>query len=112
MTTALEGAIPENVRLTRKERELLDELASHANCVLSRGYLLRNVWGYSDEARTRTVDVHIRRLRKKLERAPAVRIYTVFGQGYVMEAGDAAVHMGINGQAHAPNGTPAALSGR
>jgi DNA-binding response OmpR family regulator len=109
MTTAPVGVVPENVRLTRKERELLDELASHANCVLSRGYLLRNVWGYSDEARTRTVDVHIRRLRKKLERATAVRIFTVFGQGYVMEARDGAMHAGVNSLVHAGNGTEAAL---
>ncbi len=77
--------MPTNVRFTRKEKELFEALASNANRILSRTYLLRNVWGYSDEAQTRTVDVHIRRLRKKLETSPSLRIYTVFGKGYVME---------------------------
>ena len=86
MTTDFEQAIPPQTRFTRKERELLEALADNANCILSRSYLLRNVWGYSEEARSRTVDIHIRRLRKKLEKSPTLKIYTVFGEGYVMES--------------------------
>ena len=89
MTTAMTNKIPTEIRFTRKERDLLNALAGHPNCILSRGYLLRNVWGYSDEAQTRTVDVHIRRLRKKLAGHPNLRIHTIFGKGYVMENGPA-----------------------
>jgi len=97
---------PPGVRFTKKERELFEALASHANCVLSRRYLLRNVWGYRDGTRTRTVDVHIRRLRKKLENAPGMRICTVFRQGYVMETAD-----GLRGFAGAEAGRPGGAEG-
>jgi len=79
---------PPGVRFTKKERELFETLATHVNCVLSRAYLLRHVWGYSEGTRTRTVDVHIRRLRKKLAETPGVRISTVIGKGYMMETVD------------------------
>ncbi len=88
MTVLFAPSPPAGVRFTRKERQLFEALARHANHVLTRRYLLRNVWGYSEDARTRTVDVHIRRLRKKLESAPGLRICTVFGQGYVMETAE------------------------
>ncbi len=85
MTSRFSPLPPPGVRFTRKERELFEALAGHANCVLSRRYLLRSVWGYREGTRTRTVDVHIRRLRKKLEKEPGLRICTVFRKGYVME---------------------------
>ncbi len=90
MTAPFAPLPPAGVRFTKKERELFQALAGNANCVLSRSYLLREVWGYHEGTRTRTVDVHIRRLRKKLERTPGVRICTVFRQGYVMETADGA----------------------
>ena len=85
MATTMGAGIPTHIRFTRKEKELLTALAEHPNCILSRKFLLKNVWGYSDEAQTRTVDVHIRRLRKKLEAHPDLQIHTIFGKGYVME---------------------------
>src|SRR5215467_11807876 len=54
------------VQLTRMEFRLLAVLAQHAGYTVPRAALLMRVWGYSSEIRTRTLDVHIRRLRKKL----------------------------------------------
>ena len=77
----------EPVELTLKEYELLDALMSNANILLSRDKLLDDVWGYSYHGETRTVDVHIRSLRKKLgaiSEAAADQIKTVRGIGYKM----------------------------
>ena len=52
--------------LTRKEYELLALLVENAGEIIPRPILLMRVWGYSNEIRTRTLDVHVRRLRKKL----------------------------------------------
>ena len=68
--------------LTRKEYELLATLASNAGEIVPRNILLRDVWGYSPEIRTRTLDVHIRRLRKKLGEYGESYIETIFGIGY------------------------------
>ena len=76
-------------RLTRKERELLEFLSRHAGQVVGRQTLLTGVWGYSTEARTRTLDVHIRRLRKKLGTSCGT-IETIFGVGYRLERASAA----------------------
>ncbi|MBM3774923.1 MAG: winged helix-turn-helix transcriptional regulator [Acidobacteria bacterium] len=70
------------VRLTRKEYELLALLVENAGEVVPRDLLLRQIWGYGSEIRTRTLDVHIRRLRKKLAAAGARYIETIFGVGY------------------------------
>jgi DNA-binding response OmpR family regulator len=59
-----DGAAP--VRLTAKEFLLLDYLLQHRGRVLSRDVLLSDVWGYRYTGGTRTVDVHVRRLREKL----------------------------------------------
>jgi DNA-binding response OmpR family regulator len=56
-----------SVHLTRKEAELLKLLREHAGQCLSREYLLRTIWGYTGGVRTRTLDVHIQRLRRKLK---------------------------------------------
>ena len=69
-------------RLTRKELELLAELRQHPGRCLSRDYLLKTVWGYEEGARSRTVDVHIRRLRSKLGPQAGGRIQTLFRSGY------------------------------
>ena len=84
MTPLHKDDIVPGVRFTRKEEQLLETLASHANQVVSRRFLLRNVWEYSDQAHTRTVDVHIQRLRTKLAARPDLRIVTIFGEGYVL----------------------------
>ncbi len=69
------------VRLTRTEFNLLLTLAEARGKVLSREALLDKVWGYTFEGYARTVDTHIRRLRKKLGPA-AFHIETVWGIGY------------------------------
>ena len=67
--------------LTRREFELLAFLAREPGRVMSREELLRKVWGYEFIGETRTVDVHVRRLRAKLgERSPLIE--TVTGIGY------------------------------
>lgn len=72
------------VYLTPKEFALLGMLMSHPGRVYSRETLLDQVWGYEFAGDTRTVDVHIRRLRQKVEADPArpVLIETVHGLGY------------------------------
>lgn len=72
------------VDLTPKEFELLRFLAANAGRVLTRELLLEKVWGYDYAGNTRTVDVHIRRLRQKVESDDAnpAYIHTVHGVGY------------------------------
>ena len=70
------------VDLTFKEFELLAYLASHPGKVCSRSALLREVWGYDFFGGTRTVDVHIRRLRAKLGHEASQAIETVRNVGY------------------------------
>ena len=70
-----------NVKLTRKEFALLEALAKSPNRLATRQKLLDDVWGYSYFGDTRTLDVHIRRLRQKLGDC-ATRIETVVGVGY------------------------------
>jgi len=74
------------VELTSKEFELLKTLAKAKGRVLSRDYLLDSIWGFDHamEIQTRTVDVHIRTLRKKLK-SEAKRIVTVKNYGYRFE---------------------------
>jgi DNA-binding response OmpR family regulator len=71
----------EKLSLTRKEYELLRALALHAGETVSQMMLLENIWGYQSGTRTRTLDVHICRLRKKLASAGHRYIETVFGVG-------------------------------
>jgi len=71
----------EEVTLTRMEFALLTALIKGHGRVLSRDHLLETIWGYQYFGGTRTVDVHVRRLRKKLG-APGQQIETVFGVGY------------------------------
>jgi DNA-binding response OmpR family regulator len=75
------------VLLAPKEYDLLAELMRHKGAVLSRDLLLERVWGFDFAGDTRTVDVHIRWLREKIETDAAVptRIQTVRGIGYRFE---------------------------
>ena len=73
------------VRLTRKEGQLLALLRRNAGSCLSRSYLLETVWGYRDGTRTRTLDVHIQRLRRKLGPDGASHIQTVLRSGYAWQ---------------------------
>jgi len=70
------------VRPTAREFDLLWYLAENQGLVLSRTQILSAVWGYDYFGETRTVDVHVRQLRKKLDGIP---IETVWGVGYRME---------------------------
>jgi len=74
----------EEVHCTRTEFRLLSELAEHPGKVLSREHLLEQVWGYDYFGDGRLVDVHVRRLRTKVEPDPANPrfILTVRGMGY------------------------------
>jgi DNA-binding response OmpR family regulator len=70
-----------SARLTRKERELLSILMQNPGRCISRETLLRTVWNYAEGARTRTVDVHVQRLRRKLgEEANSIK--TIVRLGY------------------------------
>ena len=71
----------EPIRLTRREFELLRYLVENRNRVLSRDRLLERVWGYDRFVETRSVDVHVGRLRGKLREAGR-QIETVVGLGY------------------------------
>lgn len=75
------------LRLTHKEFDLLAELMRHVGAVLSRDLLLQKVWGYEFVGDSRTVDVHVRWLREKIEADPSqpARITTVRGVGYRFE---------------------------
>ena len=68
-----------------KELELLYFLASSPNQVFTREQLLDHIWGYEYIGDTRTVDVHIKRLREKIKDHPAWSIATVWGIGYKFE---------------------------
>jgi len=74
----------EYVELTPKEFELLHVLAAHPGKVYSRDELLERVWGYEYTGDTRTVDVHVRHLRQKVEKDPSNPEYieTLRGIGY------------------------------
>ena len=74
----------EAVAFTTKEFELLQFLAEHPGLALSRQQILDGVWGYDWFGDSRTVDVHVAQLRKKLD--GAVQIDTVRGVGYRLEA--------------------------
>src|SRR5215475_15746343 len=72
----------ERMTLTRKEYDLLALLVQHAGEIIPREALLMQVWGYGADIRTRTLDVHVRRLRKKLGGYADQYIETIFGIGY------------------------------
>jgi len=76
------------IEMPPKELELLFFLATHPNRVFSREQLLENVWGYDFYGESRTVDVHIKRIREKLDNTgdhPAWLIKTVWSVGYKFE---------------------------
>ena len=77
----------EEIRLTNKEFDLLAELMRNKGVVLSRDLLLTKVWGYDSFVDKRTVDVHVRWLREKIENDASEprRIVTIRGVGYRFE---------------------------
>lgn len=74
-----------NVDMPPKELELLYFLASSPNHVFTREQLLDQIWGYEYMGDTRTVDVHIKRLREKIKDHETWRISTIWGIGYKFE---------------------------
>lgn len=73
------------VDMPPKELELLYFLASHPNQVFTREQLLNHIWGYEYIGDTRTVDVHVKRLREKIKDRENWSIATVWGIGYKFE---------------------------
>jgi DNA-binding response OmpR family regulator len=75
------------IDLTTKEFDLLQLLLGHPNRVFTRDFLLEHIWGYDYFGSTRTVDMHISRLREKIEDAPNTPTYimTVRGVGYKLK---------------------------
>lgn len=81
----------ERVELPPKELELLNYLASHPNRVFTRNQLLDDVWGFEYFGDSRTVDVHVKRLREKIDGvSDQWSLKTVWGVGYKFEVSDAA----------------------
>ncbi len=70
------------LQLPPKELELLNHLATHPNRVFTREQLLDQIWGFDYFGDTRTVDVHIKRLREKFTEEDSWQIKTVWGVGY------------------------------
>lgn len=73
------------IDMAPKELELLYFLAKTPNRVYTREQLLTNIWGYEYTGDTRTVDVHIKRIREKLQDHPTWALVTVWGVGYKFE---------------------------
>lgn len=73
------------VEMPPKELELFYFLASHPNQVFTREQLLDHIWSYDYIGDTRTVDVHIKRLREKFDEHPTWNLVTVWGIGYKFE---------------------------
>lgn len=81
--TVTQGGRP--IDMPPKELELLYFLVSHPNQVFTREQLLDRIWGYEYVSETRTVDVHIKRLREKLGERENYSIATIWGIGYRLE---------------------------
>lgn len=75
----------ENIKLAPKELELLHFMASNPNKVFTREQLMCEVWGYDYPGDSRTVDVHIKRLREKIKGGENWEVQTVWGVGYKFE---------------------------
>ena len=85
MTNYAVTYLGKNIEMPPKELELLYFLSSHPNQVFTREQLLDNIWGYEYIGDTRTVDVHIKRLREKIHDNQFWAISTVWGIGYKFE---------------------------
>ena len=80
------AACGEELTLTLKEYELLHLMLEHPMQVFTRDRLLSSIWGYEFDGESRTVDVHVKRLREKLEGASDKwALKTVWGVGYKID---------------------------
>jgi two-component system, OmpR family, response regulator ResD len=68
--------------MTRKELHLLVMLVQHAGVLVPREQLLTKIWGYQSGVKSRTLDVHVRRVRRHLGKFANLYIETIFGKGY------------------------------
>ena len=75
-----------DLQLTHKEAQLLSLLRRNPGTCFSRNYLLQTIWGYRPGVRSRTVDVHIWRLRQKLGSERGGSLHTVLRRGYCWQA--------------------------
>ncbi len=80
----------EPIEVTPKEFELLSFMASHPGNTFTRDQLLEGVWGFDSVSETRTVDEHVKRIRRKLKQADVAtcRLKTIWGVGYSFEVMD------------------------
>jgi len=90
----------QRLSLTQKEYALFKVLVENADRVIAREELLMRVWGYRSEVRTRTLDVHIRRLRKQLGSYGERYIETIFAVGYRFQPFRAARHFQSGGPSY------------
>ena len=74
----------QQLTLTKKEYELLLYFINHPQKVITRDKLLDRIWGYDYDGENRTVDVHVFKVRNKLEKHSALRIETIRGMGYIL----------------------------
>jgi len=75
------------IRFAKKEAKVLDLLERNPGWIVTRKLLLENVWGYREGVKTRTVDVHVSRLRARLAGNADVRIHAIAGLSYLLECG-------------------------
>jgi len=76
----------EDIELTPKEFQIFEFLVRHAGQVVSRTMIIERVWGYGFDPYSNLIDVHMNRLRRKVDRDPATRlIHTLKGVGYILE---------------------------
>jgi len=79
----------DTIELSRTEFDILHTLITNAEIVMSRSQLYETIWGYDFETNSKSLDVHIGYLRRKLEDGDRARlVHTVRGIGYVVRAGD------------------------
>ena len=83
----LRGEYMTETRFTKMEAGVLDLLQRNAGQIVTRTFFLENVWGYKSGVKSRTLDVHISKLRAKLAIDPNLRIRAVVGLGYRLERG-------------------------
>jgi len=92
----------ERQEFTNREFQLLEYFIQHQGELLTRDRLLDEIWGYDVYPTTRTVDTHIRRLRKHIEPLPDQPRYikTVHGAGYLFEAEGEEARLGVHLESH------------
>ena len=82
----MHATVSQPMKLTATEFSLLHMLMNSPGRVLTRKFLLERIWGYASDISTRTVDVYIRRLRRKIDEGATTKLlHTIRGSGYLFE---------------------------